>query len=148
MNQIDPALNTPRRDARERALTFLYEAESRGCPVAEVIDALPLPPEQFTIDIVTGVEENLPTIDELLNDYAHGWTVDRMAALDRHILRIGVYELAHRPDVPRNVVLNEAVELASQYSTEKSSKFVNGILSAAAEELRDQKTVPETKSSV
>ncbi|MDH3754190.1 MAG: transcription antitermination factor NusB [Acidimicrobiia bacterium] len=131
-----PASVTARREARERALSLLYEAESRGQPVAQIVADLPIPPARFALDIVDGVAAHLDEIDELLDDHAHGWTVDRMAAIDRAILRIAVYELSHHADVPTGVVISEAVELASAYSTERSTAFVNGLLAAAAEELR------------
>lgn len=127
---------TDRRAARERALGFLYEAETRSCSVQEVLDAQPLDVDEFAADLAAGTEANLDDIDELLNDHSRGWPVERMPAMDRAILRMATYELAQRLDVPTAVVLNEAVDLAKQYSTEKSGAFVNGLLVAAADELR------------
>ena len=71
-----------------------------------------------------------------MSDHAHNWDLDRMPALDRALLRLGAFELVHRPDVPTGAVINEAVELASQYSTDDSGRFVNGVLAAIAREVR------------
>lgn len=128
--------HTGRRAARERALSFLYEAESRDCAVEAILDELPLEVDPFAVDLVTGVESNRDTIDAVLTAHAFGWTVGRMPAIDRVVLRLAVYELGHRDDVPTAVILNEAVDLAKEYSTEKSGGFVNGVLVAVAGELR------------
>lgn len=125
-----------RHAARERALGLLYEAESKGITPAEAVDALPVAPDSYAADVVRGVGAHLPYIDELLTRYARNWDLERMPALDRAVLRMAVYELAHRPDVPRNVVLNEAVELAKTFSTDESGRFVNGMLSSIADEVR------------
>lgn len=127
---------TGRHAARERALGFLYEAETRNCPVQEILDELPLDVDEFAVDLVLGVEAHRDDIDEMLTDHARGWTVARMPAIDRSILRLAAYELEHRGDVPTAVVINEAVELAKEYSTEKSGGFVNGVLVAVAGEVR------------
>ena len=126
----------PRRDARERALELLYEAESKDQTMRDVLASLPVSPDPFAVDVAMGVDEHRPRIDELLTKLATDWPLDRMAVLDRAVLRMGVYELLERPDVPTAVVLDEAVELAKRYSTEESGRFVNGVLAAAAAELR------------
>lgn len=131
-----PANVPTRHGGRERALSLLYEAEARSCSVQDVLDALPLAADEFAVDLATGVEVNRTAIDEMLDDHAHGWTVGRMPTVDRAILRLASYELGHRPDIPTAVVLDEAVELAKQYSTEKSAPFVNGVMVAIANELR------------
>ena len=125
-----------RREARERALSLLYEAESRSLSGPALLAILPVSPEPFSVDLVEGVDQNLEQIDELIGRLAEDWSVDRMPAIDRAILRLATYELAHRPDVPTAAVVSEAVELATQYSTEESSKFVNGLLAAVATEVR------------
>lgn len=125
-----------RREARDRALALLYEAEAKSLPPGQVIDQLPVPPEPFAGEVVVGVGEHLDEIDELLRRYAQNWTLERMPAIDRALLRMGVFELIHRLDVPTGAVISEAVELAKQYSTDDSSKFVNGMLSRIAEEVR------------
>ena len=126
----------PRRQARERALSLLYEAESKDLAPAAVLEALPVAPTQFAVDVVLGVGEHLDELDRWISDYAKDWTVDRMPALDRALLRMGVYELLHRPDVPTGAIISEAVELAQRFSTDESSRFVNGMLARIAEAVR------------
>lgn len=135
-----------RRGARERALELLYEAEAKGISVQEIMDSLPLATDAYAKALVNGVEEHCADLDALLEVASYDWSVARMPAVDRALLRIAVYELAHRPDVPVGVVLAEAVELASEYSTESSSKFVNGVLANLAGRLRepDAETAPES----
>ncbi|MDQ6696455.1 MAG: transcription antitermination factor NusB [Actinomycetota bacterium] len=125
-----------RREARERALALLYEAETKSLTPAEVVAALPAPPEPFAGELVIGIGEHADQIDELLRRYAKNWDLERMPALDRALLRMGVFELAYRPDVPIGAAISEAVELAKRYSTDDSGKFVNGMLSRIAEEVR------------
>ena len=127
-----------RREARERALALLYEAEQKGLsPLADVIDSLPLAPEAFAADLVVGVSDHVDELDELIGRYSVGWTVVRMPAIDRALLRMCTYELAHT-DVPVGACISEAVELAKRYSTDDSHAFVNGLLSRLAAELRGQ----------
>jgi N utilization substance protein B len=125
-----------RREARERALALMYEAETKSMTPAEVIDALPLPPEPFAAELLVGVGDHAEEIDATIRAYAKGWTLERMPALDRALLRIGVYELSYTPEVPTGAVISEAVELAKTFSTDDSGKFVNGMLSAIAADLR------------
>ena len=125
-----------RREARERVLGLLYEAEARGLTTDEVIDRLPVEPAPLAAELARGVERNRDEIDELLRRYSRGWRLERMPAVDRALLRMGAYELAERPTVPVAVVIDEAVELAKQYSTDDSSRFVNGMLARIAEEVR------------
>ena len=130
------ALPGSRRQARERALSLLYEADTRGVRPTEVIEGLPVAPAQLACELVQGVEYNQADVDDLISRFARGWTIERMAALDRALLRMGVFELIRCPEVPTGVVLSEAVELAQQYSTDDSSRFVNGVLAAIADEVR------------
>ena len=125
-----------RREARERALALMYEAETKSMTPAEVIDALPLPPEPFAAELLVGVGDHADEIDATIRAYAKGWTLERMPALDRALLRIGVYELSYTPEVPTGAVISEAVELAKTFSTDDSGKFINGMLSAVAADLR------------
>ena len=125
-----------RREARERALALMYEAETKSLTPAEVIDELPLPPEPFAAELLNGVADHADEIDATIRAYAKGWSLERMPALDRALLRIGVYELTYTPDVPTGAVISEAVELAKTFSTDDSGKFVNGLLSAVAADLR------------
>jgi transcription antitermination protein NusB len=126
-----------RREARERALGLLYESEAKSLDPAEVIESLVLEPDPFTADLVLGVAEHRDEVDDVISRYAKGWTVARMPALDRALLRVGVFELVHRPDVPTGAVISEAVELAKRFSTEESGRFVNGVLSAIANDVRN-----------
>jgi N utilization substance protein B len=125
-----------RREARERALSLLYEAEAKACPPDDVLAGLPVPPDPFAGDLVAGVGAHGDEIDERIRRFARGWTLERMPVVDRTVLRMAIYELVHRPDVPTAAVISEAVELAKRYSTDDSGRFVNGMLSAIAEEVR------------
>jgi N utilization substance protein B len=125
-----------RHEARERALSLLYEAETKSITADAVVDDLPVEPDPFTAVLCQGITEHADEIDELIQRFAKNWDLARMPALDRAILRIGVFELGHLDDVPRNVVINEAVELAKRYSTDESGRFVNGMLARIADELR------------
>lgn len=125
-----------RREARERALALLYEAEAKGDAGAEVVDAQPITVEEYAADLVIGVSDHLSELDALIGRFAKGWVVERMPRIDLTVLRMACYELVHRLDVPPNVVINEAVELAKRYSTDDSGRFVNGVLAAVATEVR------------
>lgn len=125
-----------RRIERERVLSLLYEAEMKGQSASEVLAALPVPPEDFVISTVEGVGSKVEELDSAVDRYAVHWDVDRMASIDRNVLRLGAWELMHRPNLPIAVIISEAVELAKRFSTEESGKFVNGILSAMAEDVR------------
>ena len=135
---IDGGRDVPagRHEARERALHLLYEAEAKGVDPTAVLAELPVPPDDFAVELVEGVADGREGLDALIADHAQGWTLERMAAVDRAVLRLGAYELAHRPDVPTAVVLDEAVELAKGYSTADSGRFVNGVLAAVARAVR------------
>jgi N utilization substance protein B len=121
-----------RREARERALSLLYEADAKSQPPAEVLADLPVAPDPFVTDVVLGVAARQADIDDLISRFAIDWALDRMPVIDRTILRMATFELLARPDVPTGVVISEAVELAKRYSTEESGRFVNGVLSSIA----------------
>ena len=125
-----------RREARERALSLLYESESKQVQPSVVLGDLPVEPDPFVVDVVRGVGRELARIDALISSHAIGWELDRMPAVDRALLRMATYELIDRPDVPTAVVISEAVDLAAQYSTDDSGRFVNGVLAAIAAEVR------------
>jgi N utilization substance protein B len=131
-----------RSKARKRAVDVLYEADLRGLDSAETLRdriALADPPvNDYTVALVEGAREHRERIDDILSAYAEGWTIDRMPGVDRAVLRLGVYELLWRDDVPDAVVIDEAVELAKTLSTDESPRFVNGIL---ARVLRDRPTL-------
>ena len=125
-----------RSDARERALYLLYEAHSKGISPTDALALQVLAPDELTAALVTGVEAHRDRIDSAIAARATGWSLDRMPVIDLNVLRIATYELAERPDVPVAVVLDEAVELAKRFSTDQSGRFVNGVLSAVAGDLR------------
>ena len=125
-----------RHEARERALELLYEREARELGASELLEQLPLAPNPYVVEAIEGIEETAGVIDELIDDHADGWTVERLPNVDRAILRLAVWELTAQPDVPAPVVIDEAVELAKAYSTERSSSFVNGVLDAIARDVR------------
>jgi N utilization substance protein B len=125
-----------RSKARKRALDILFEAEQRGTPVLDLLAeriTLGSPPVPgYAADLVRGVTVHTARIDELISQYAEGWTMDRMPAVDRNVMRIGVYELLWADDVPDGVAISEAVLLAQDLSTEASPAFVNGLLARIA----------------
>jgi N utilization substance protein B len=134
-----------RHEARQAALKTLYCAdvtkEARG---AELLlePGVSKETSEYASAIVAGVSQNLEKIDALIEDSSENWTLERMAVVDRNILRIAVYELLYREDVPCKVVLNEAVELAKKFSGRDSCAFINGILDRIAKELRLKEEVP------
>lgn len=117
-------------------MMLLYEAENRASSLAEVLEAQVSDVDQRARDLAEGVDQHRAEIDELIAAHARGWTLKRMPAIDRTVLRIATFELGHRPDVPVAVVLDEAVELANAYSTDDSGRFVNGVLASVAKVLR------------
>ncbi|MHB1912040.1 MAG: transcription antitermination factor NusB [Acidimicrobiales bacterium] len=128
---------TGRRAARERALSLLYEAEAKSEDPAELLAGLAVAPDPFVVTLVAGVAQHREQIDSMIASHSRDWSLVRMPAIDRNLMRLAVFELTCRPDTPVGVVIDEAVELAKQYSTEDSGRFVNGVLSAIARE-RDQ----------
>ena len=128
---------TARSKARKRALDVLFEAEARGVDPADVLrarhDDAGTAVNPYTTTLVEGVVEHRERIDELLGTYAVGWSLDRMPAVDRAVLRLGVYELLWSDAVPDAVVVDEAVELARSLSTDDSPTFVNGLLGRIVE---------------
>jgi N utilization substance protein B len=121
-----------RSKARKRALDLLFEADQRGLDVIAVLrERLPgahPPIPEYAVTLVEGVNEHSARIGEILATYSSGWSVERMPAVDRQVLRLGVYELLWADDVPDPVAIDEAVELAKQLSTDDSPAFVNGLL--------------------
>ena len=126
----------PRHEARERALSLLYEAELKGLDPSAVLEALAARPDPFAVRLVIGVGAVRDRIDGLIGAAALAWQLDRMPVIDRTILRLGTFELLELPMVPVAVVIDEAVELAKQYSTDESGRFVNGVLSTIAGQVR------------
>jgi len=128
--------SAPRHQSRERALTLLYEADLKGEQPTDVLAALPVAPDSYVTTLVTAVGERHEQIDELVATAAIGWDLDRMAVVDRNVLRLATAELLACDDVPTAVILNEAVDLASAFSTEDSGRFVNGVLATVATRVR------------
>jgi N utilization substance protein B len=128
---------TGRRNARRIAIDVLYQADINDQGVADVVadwEAGERDVPAFSRLLVEGVAEYQPQIDLLLEEHAEGWTVARMAALDRTILRLAVFELLYGREVPPSVAISEAVEAASELSSDESRRFVNGILGRIARE--------------
>lgn len=121
-----------RTKARKRAIDILFEADLRDRDCSDVLadeqSRSDRPINPYTTTVVQGFASNHERIDELISSYSRGWTIDRMPPVDRSILRVGVWELLWG-DVPANVAISEAVELATQLSTDDSPAFVNGLLS-------------------
>ena len=123
-----------RTKARKRALDILFEAEQRGVNAADLLRerlAAPVteaPLSEFTADLVSGVVDHWAQIDELLTTYSQGWSIQRMPAVDRAILRLGAFEVLYSEDVPEPVAISEWVGMATEISTDDSPKFVNGLL--------------------
>jgi len=121
-----------RSRARKRALDILFEAEQRGLPVLELLSErqslgeTPVP--EYAAELVRGVASHQPEIDNLISETSVDWTLERMPAVDRNVLRLGVYELLWADDVPDGVAISEAVLLAQDLSTDASPAFVNGLL--------------------
>lgn len=143
-----------RRTARERALQALYGLEmSKGLPADALEQAWSSASQdpdarkdadsdpaarKFAQELVDGVAQHLADIDALLETHSHNWRLDRMSRIDRNILRLAVFELLHRADIPRKVTLNEAIELGKNFGTEESSAFINGLLDRIAVALNKQ----------
>lgn len=129
-----------RSKARKRALDLLFEAEVRGVPVLDLLDERSRrgQPDGFQVpayaaELVRGVQRHRDRIDELLTAHSSGWPLARMPAVDRNVLRIGVYEVLWADDVPDGVAISEAVALARELSTDASPTFVNGLLARMLE---------------
>ncbi len=125
----------PRHQQRERALSLLYEAELKGDGPLEVLDALPVPPDPFVRTLVERVVGSREEADRRIGAASVGWPLDRMAVIDRLVLRMAVAELLTPDGPPVAVVIDEAVELVKAYSTDESGRFVNGILSTIAADI-------------
>ncbi|PND56682.1 transcription antitermination factor NusB [Mycobacterium sp. ENV421] len=126
-----------RHQARKRAVDLLFEAEARGLTPAEVAEGRSALAESnadvsalnpYTVTVAQGVTATTAHIDELITSHLQGWTLERLPAVDRAILRVAVWELLHAEDVPEPVAVDEAVELAKELSTDDSPGFVNGVL--------------------
>jgi N utilization substance protein B len=127
-----------RNTARKRAFQILFEADQRGVSVQTVLadwirhsrsgDDRQPPVSEYTMELVEGYAEYADRIDDLIATYAVGWTLDRMPVVDRNIVRLGAYELVWVDGTPDAVVIDEAVQLAKEFSTDESPSFINGLL--------------------
>ncbi|MBP1989039.1 transcription antitermination factor NusB [Paenibacillus eucommiae] len=140
-----------RRVARELAIQSLYQIEMNEVSTKEAVEGAiaeaendnegeldfsddKLSPDYIT-ELVDGIYEYKKQIDEMLEEYLKGWQMDRLSRVDREVLRLAVYEMVYRDDVPPKVVVNEAIELSKHFGTEESGKFVNGVLGKMIKEL-------------
>ncbi len=129
-----------RSKARKQALDLLYETDIRGTNVLETLASRDIPAEgpdarpirEYTRELVVGVSDNRRKIDELITTYAQGWDMDRLPAVDRNILRLGIYEILWSTDVPTSVAIDEALDLAKELSSDDSSKYIHGVLGRIA----------------
>ncbi|GAA1809395.1 transcription antitermination factor NusB [Nocardioides hankookensis] len=123
-----------RSKARKRALDVLFASDVRGESATTALETAIAdgegPTNDYTAVLVRGVEEHRGHIDEVLAQYAEGWTLQRMPAVDRNVLRLGVWELLYAEDVPDSVAISEAMALVTDLSTDESPQFVNGVLGA------------------
>jgi transcription antitermination protein NusB len=131
-----------RSKARKQTLDLLYEADIRGTSLLELLeqrlekaddgsDSRPI--REFTRELVQGVSMNRRKIDELIATYAQGWDMDRLPAVDRNILRLGIYELVWTPELAEGIVINEALNLAKELSTDESAGYIHGVLGKISE---------------
>jgi transcription antitermination protein NusB len=125
-----------RHKAREYALQMLYQVETAGVPIAEVIAhfwgdrEVPEEARAFAERLAAGAAGSLPEIDALLSSNLDNWRLERLAVVDRNVLRLAVYEFLHEADTPSVVIIDEAIEIAKRFGGEDSGQFVNGILDA------------------
>jgi N utilization substance protein B len=143
-----------RTDQRRAAIFALYQREVTGAPLEEVMERAPLPAGQdaeqevplppgrltdFSRELARGVDEHIPELDALLGQAAQDWSVDRIAPLERSILRTALYEILHRPDIPDEVAIDEAVEAAKTFCGMEAPGFVNGVLGGVVRGLERQR---------
>ena len=129
-----------RSKARKQALDLLYETDIRGTNLVETLVSRDIPADgpdarpirDYTKELVNGVSENRRKIDELITTYAQGWDMDRLPAVDRNILRLGIYEILWSTDVPTSVAIDESLVLAKELSSDDSSKYIHGVLGRIA----------------
>ncbi len=133
-----------RRQARERALQALYQMDAVGGGPDEALLLLLESADEredasilhYAEVLVRGVTEHRRAIDDIVQSHSANWRLERMARVDRNVLRMATFELLHRPDVPRKVVINEAIEIAKRFGTEESGAFINGLLDKVSRDVR------------
>jgi N utilization substance protein B len=128
-----------RSDQRRDAVFALYQRDVTGHPLSDLIPAQAKP---FTRELADGVDEHREELDAVIGRHAKGWSLERIAPLDRNVIRVALYEIAYRDDVPTEVAIDEAVELAKEYCGVDAPGFVNGILGAA---VREREAVGQTE---
>ena len=143
-----------RRYSREITLKILYQRDTSGRPLKEieentfanenVTDEI----KEFAVELAIGTAYHLSEIDMTLSKLADHWKIDRMAVIDRNILRIALFELLYKSDTPINVIINEAIEIAKKYGDSKSYQFINGILDKAAKEIRKDAVITKIANNV
>jgi N utilization substance protein B len=129
-----------RSKARKQALDLLYETDIRGTDLVKTLEERDIPADgpdarpirEYTRELVNGVSTNRRKIDELITTYAQGWDMDRLPAVDRNILRLGIYEILWSNSVPTSVAIDEALDLAKELSSDDSSKYIHGVLGRIA----------------
>ena len=121
-----------RSKARKRALDLIFAAEAQGQSAVDLLDAGEAPPNAYTAELVRGVQEKRAELDALIAANAEGWSLDRMPAVDRNVLRLAAYEILFVEDVPDAVAISEALNLVRDLSTDESPAFVNGVLASVA----------------
>lgn len=127
----------PRHIGREGTINLLYEAEIKGLDIQELLEELPLIPDDFVLEMAKGIHSDIKNLNEAIVKFSPDWPLERMPSIDRAVLRLAAYELKHS-DTPVAVILNEAVEISKEYSTENSGRFVNGVLASLAKEFREE----------
>jgi N utilization substance protein B len=129
-----------RSKARKQALDLLYETDIRGTNLLDTLAERDIPADgpdarpirEYTRELVNGVSLNRRKIDELITTYAQGWDMDRLPAVDRNILRLGIFEILWATDIPTSVAIDEALDLAKELSSDDSSKYIHGVLGRIA----------------
>lgn len=123
-----------RTQAREIAFRMLFQKDLRGKSMSEILPLTKIPrvwdekTVSFFLQLTRGLEEKLEEIDRILSEVIEGWSLYRLASVDRNVLRIATYEILFLPEIPITVAINEAIELGKKYGTEESGKFINGVL--------------------
>jgi N utilization substance protein B len=120
-----------RTDQRRAAVVALYQRDVTGRPLEALLDPHAT---AFTREVVEGVDADLDELDSLIERFAEGWTLDRIAPLERNILRVALFELLHRDDIPDEVAIDEAIEAAKELCSREAPAFLNGILGAVVRE--------------
>lgn len=134
-----------RTQAREVAFRILFQKDLRGKKVGEILPLIKIPRVwdektiSFFLQLTKGLEEKLEEVDRALAESIEGWSLARLASVDRNILRIATYEILFLPEIPVTVAINEAVELGKRYGTEESGKFINGVLGRLLKKIKNDR---------